>query len=370
MRIVVDARPADVQDIGSSVYCRSLLRALSARPHGHRYDLLHGPSRGAGSLGPGFHWVEVPGARLMDEGWEQLALPALLQEMKPDVYLSLTGVLPAVKTCPQVTIIHDAGVEDEPGFYESRLYGYLSRWLRAAAEQADLILTVSQHARARLQRAYGVALERIVVAPPAPDEIFWPQPESDERTEVLDAYSIESPYLVTVASLQPSKNVGAVLEAYRLAGGRAETGHRLVLVGAPGNAESGLRRQIDRLGLAGDVLLTGHVPRDHLPALYSAARCFLWTSLYEGFGLPPLEAMACGTPVISSNRSAMPEVLGEAALLVDPSQPDASASALRLVLSSGELHGRLRRAGLERAARFSWEQTAQQVLACLERVGG
>ena len=369
MLVAIDARLVSAQDMGSSVYCRSLLRALPACSGGHEYRLICGPSAGAKvRLGPGLRWVERPGARLMDEAWEQLSLPELLQELKPDVYLSLSSVLPAAKTCPQVTIIHDTAIEDEPGFYETGLFRYLGKWLRAAAAQAALILTVSHHAKGSIQRAYGVPPERVVVACPAADEIFWPIPENEERDDVLGAYGVEGLYLITVASLAPNKNVGAVLEAYHLAGARAGTGHALVLAGGAGSAEPGLRRQISQLGLGDDIVLTGHVPRDHLPSLYSAVTCFLWPSLYEGFGLPALEAMACGTPVVSSNRTAMPEVLAGAAILVDPCQPHAIASALKLVLSNEQLRQRLRQAGLRRAAQFSWQQTARQTVQCLERI--
>jgi len=369
MRIAIDARLVSARDIGSSVYCRSLLRALAAGSDGHEYALICMPlGDGRTQLGPRFHWVESPGARLMEEEWEQLALPALLQELRPDVYLSLTGVLPAVKACPQATIIHDAGVEEEPGFYATPLFRYLSKWLRAAAGQADLVITVSRHAAAGIQRAYGVPRERMIVASPAADDIFWPIPGDDERNEVLDSYGIDGPFLIAVAAMEPSKNLSAVLDAYRLAGGRAGTGHSLVLVGGAGNAEALLLRQIGRLGLADEVVLTGHVPREHLPALHSAATCFLWASLYEGFGLPPLEAMACGTPVVSSNRASMPEVLGDAAILVDPAQPAAMAAGLKLVLGSDQVRQRLRRAGLQQAAGYSWHQTAQTILAGMERV--
>jgi glycosyltransferase involved in cell wall biosynthesis len=368
MRIAIDARLVSARDMGSSVYCRSLLRALAARPDGDEYQLICTSSAGRGmELGAHCHWVESPGARLMDEEWEQLALPALLQELRPDAFLSLTGVLPAVKACPQATIIHDAGVEEEPGFYATPLFRYLSKWLRAAASQADLVITVSRHAAAGIQRAYGVPRERMIVASPAADDIFWPIPE-EERNEVLDGYEVAAPYLIAVAAMEPNRNLSGVLDAYQLAGGRAGTGLPLVLVGGAGAAEPSLLRQIATLGIADDVILAGYVRREHLPALYSAATCFLWASLYEGFGLPPLEAMACGTPVVSSNRTSMPEVLGEAAILVDPLQPAAMAAALKLLLSSDQLRQRLRRAGLQRAARYSWQQTAQTVLEGLERV--
>jgi glycosyltransferase involved in cell wall biosynthesis len=304
----------------------------------------------------------------MDERWEQLELPALIAEVRPDVYLSLTGVLPAVKTCAQVTVIHDAGVEEEPGFYPTSLWRYLTRWLRAAALQADRVVTVSQFARSGIERAYGIPAERTEVIPPAAEGMFQPVPDDDERRRLLSRYRMVEPYLITVAAAEPNKNLPAVLEAYRLAGGKRGTGHRLALAGGTGGAAPALQQTVRRLGLEDEVWLLGYVTRDHLPSLYSGATCFLWASLYEGFGLPPLEAMACGTPVISSERAAMPEVLGEAAMLVDPTDPRAMGDALGAVLSDRSLRERMREAGLERARSFSWHDSAARMLACLARV--
>ena len=369
MRIVIDARLLAARDIGSSVYCRSLLRALSRREDEHDYWLICQPGAGDSlGLDDRFRWVTLPEARLMDEPWEQLALPELLQQLSPDVYLGLSSVLPATKTCPQATIIHDAGVADEPGFYSTSLYRYLSTWLRAAAEQADLVFTVSHFSRARLQSAYGILASRVEVTCPAPDEMFWPRSEDEERDRVLRLYGLAGSYLVTVAAMEPNKNLTAILQAYRLAGARAGLGQPLVLAGSPGSAEAALSRQLDQLGLREDVVRTGYVPREHLPMLYSGATCFLWASLYEGFGLPPLEAMACGTPVISSNRAAMPEVLGEAAVMVDPAQPAAMASALTLLVENEQMRQRLRLAGLRRAAEFTWQRTAELTVDGLMRI--
>lgn len=368
MRIAVDARLLGTRDTGSAVYTRALLQAVARLSDPYECVLICGPGTGSGwQLDHRFTWLEAPEAALMDERWEQLDLPALIAEAGPDVYLSLTGVLPAVKTCAQVTVIHDTGVEDEPGFYATSLWHYLKRWLRAAALQADRVVTVSRFSNSGIERAYGVSSERIDVVSPAAEEIFQPVPDDGDRRRLLSRYGLEEPYVITVAASEPNKNLPAVLEAYRLAGGRTGTGCSLALAGGAGDAASALHQAIRRLGLEGDVQLLGYVPRDHLPVLYGGAACFLWASLYEGFGLPPLEAMACGTPVVSSDRAAMPEVLGEAAMLVDPTDPRAMSDALRAVLSDQPLRERLRAAGLERARCFSWETAAREMLVSLGR---
>jgi len=295
VRIAIDARLLEARDIGSAVYARAVLGALGRTPDRHEYLLICRPgARAVLGFAPQFEWVELEEARLMDERWEQLALPELLAGAEADVYFSLTSVLPAIKTSPQVTIIHDVGFEEEPGFYESSLRRYLSTWLRAAAQQADYVITVSEHSKAAISRVYGVPDDRILVAHPAPDHIFQPIQEQS-RKAVLDLYGLQEPYLLSVAVLEPNKNVKAILEGYQIAGGRAGLQRPLALVGAPGRAAPQLHRAIERLGLGEEVRILGYVPREHLPAIFSGASCFLWASLYEGFGLPPLEAMACGT---------------------------------------------------------------------------
>jgi glycosyltransferase involved in cell wall biosynthesis len=207
------------------------------------------------------------------------------------------------------------------------------------------------------------------VAPPAAEEIFFPQPER-ERRAVLARHGLAERYVLSVAALEANKNTMGALEAYRLAGGLPRLGGPLVLAGRTGAGEAGLRRALDAWDMEDQVRLLGHVPREDLPALYSAAACFVWPSLYEGFGLPPLEAMACGTPVISSGRDPMPQVLGGAALFVDPTRPDEMAEALLELAGDPHVADDLALKGQARAAHFSWEATAERVLACVEEAAG
>jgi len=183
----------------------------------------------------------------------------------------------------------------------------------------------------------------------------------------LKRYVIERPYILYVGSLEKRKNLPRLLEAYAYL---RETlpGWKLVIVGGRKWKSDPIYKAVQRLGLEPHVIFTGFVAEEDLPALYNGADLFVFPSLYEGFGLPVLEAMACGTPVVTSNTSSLPEVAGEAALLVAPTDVKAIAAAMQRVLSEPDLAAELRRRGLERASQFSWERTARETLAVYERV--
>jgi glycosyltransferase involved in cell wall biosynthesis len=195
------------------------------------------------------------------------------------------------------------------------------------------------------------------------------QLDPDAVAPALGRYGVEPPYILYVGSLEKRKNLPRLLQAYaRLR--QDLPGWKLVIVGARKWKSAPIFDTLSRLGLEPYVHFTGFVEEDDLPALYNGADLFCFPSLYEGFGLPVLEAMACGTPVVTSSTSSLPEVAGEAALLVDPYDVEAIAAAMRRVLSDPELAQDLRARGLARAAQFTWERTARETIAVYERVLG
>lgn len=270
--------------------------------------------------------------------------------------------------CPVVTTIHDLIPYVLPQTCTRR---YLERFLARMPEicaRSALILTVSRHTRRDLCRILGVAETKIVVIPEAPEPCYQPLPFSAANARAAESYGLTGPFLLYVGGFSPRKNLSALLSAYAVV--RRDLPDHPPLVLAGGLDPMGLRLQ-DRakdLGLAGEVLFPGFVPLEDLPYLYRAARLFVYPSLYEGFGLPPLEAMACGTPVIASRESSLPEVVGDAGLLVDPYDPDAMADALLHLASDQEARENLRRKGLRRAKEFSWRRTAVETLLAYEAV--
>jgi glycosyltransferase involved in cell wall biosynthesis len=262
----------------------------------------------------------------------------------------------------RVTTVHDLIPLRLPRLVPARHRWAVRLLLGAALRRAARVIAVSAVTREEIVARYRLPPGRVVVVPEAAAAHFTP-PSAAAVAVARSRYGLGRPYLLSVGLLEPKKNVAALLEAVarlRRAGGWDPT-TELVLVGAPGWGPDPGRRS-RALGLDGLVRFVGPVPDADLPALYGGALGFAFPSLWEGFGLPVLEAMACGTPVVASNRGALPEVTAGAALLAEPTPP-ALAEALAQLIADGALRERLRAAGLARAAQFSWERTARETLA-------
>jgi glycosyltransferase involved in cell wall biosynthesis len=249
----------------------------------------------------------------------------------------------------------------------------LSRWYlelstRWAARRATRLLAISQATANDLRTLYSVPAERIDVVYEGVDPGFRPCRERDAQAALRARYSLgDGPYLLAVGTLQPRKNLHGLLRAYRLLCDRRPDVPGLVLAGRPGWGEAALETTLARLGLRDRVKRPGFVAEHDLPALYSGALLYLQPSLYEGFGLTVLEAMACGTAVIASNSSSLPEVVGGAGLLVDATQPRTLADAIDQLLDSPIRRAELAAAGRRRSASFTWERCARGTLASLRR---
>ncbi|CCF83155.1 Glycosyltransferase [Nitrolancea hollandica Lb] len=233
---------------------------------------------------------------------------------------------------------------------------YIPRTLRFV----DQVVTVSEASRRDIQRYYGMPASKIRVIPNGVSPAFTPVPPT-AVAGVLRRYAVPQSYILTVGALQARKNLETLFAAYRVLRCKGLP-HRLVVTGRKAWKAAGIFTSLQQLGLEEDVILTGYVADEDLPALYSGAAAFAFPSLYEGFGLPPLEAMACGTPVVTSNRSSLPEVVGTAGLTVEPSDVRGFASALERLLTDAALHEACRERGLARASRFTWDAAAAEYL--------
>jgi len=213
------------------------------------------------------------------------------------------------------------------------------------------------------------APDRVVVVPLGVNSSFRPLDQAVAREVIQRKYGVADPFVLFVGALEPRKNVPTLLQAfdkYRQMYPRST--YRLVIVGRQGSAWPEIQRTVEYLSLTPDVVFLGHVPGEDLPLLYNAAELFAFPSMYEGFGLPVLEAMACGTPVLTTNVSSLPEVAGDAAILVDPTDGDALAMAMGQVLNDASLREGLSERGVERAQAFSWQRAAQSTLSVYEQV--
>ena len=299
--------------------------------------------------------------------WEQLILPWRLAG-RADLHHGLAFALPVGWPGRSVVTIFDLSFLRFPKMFNRGNRAYLNLSTRLAARRADRILTISEHCRREVIDLLGVPAARVVVTHCAADGRFQPRP-----TEEVEAFrrrkGLPDQFILYLGTLEPRKNVSALVRAYaQLRSSRPDT-PPLVLAGARGWLFEDIFQTIERLGLERQVLLPGFVPSDEQPLWYNAAAVFAYPSLYEGFGLPPLEAMACGTPVVVANATSLPEVVGQAGLLVDPSDDEALAAGLDSILLNGDLAASLRQAGLAQAARFSWDRLARETLAVYEEAG-
>jgi glycosyltransferase involved in cell wall biosynthesis len=280
-----------------------------------------------------------------------------------------TGAAPlGLTSARRVVTVHDV----IPYVYPqtcSRLDWLIYRfWLPLVVSRLDAIITVSAQSKSDIVKYLRVSPEAVIVIPEAASTNYRPL-SATACQPVLARYGIDFPYVLYVGSIEARKNLPRLLQAFAYLQGRLEH-WKLVVVGARRWKSSPVYETVRRLGLEQRVHFTGYVEEADLPALYSAASLFVFPSLYEGFGLPVLEAMACGTPVVTSNTSSLPEVAGDAALLVDPYDVAAIAKAVRRLLEDTALAADLRTRGLARAAQFNWERTARETIAVYERVLG
>lgn len=248
-------------------------------------------------------------------------------------------------------------------------HGKMNVWhhrfaLPAILSRAERIITISECSKRDIVKAYRVPEEKITVTMLAADECFTEFPAGIPGTAVS---SIPKPYILNVGTLEPRKNLDGLLRAFAAAR-KQGLEHTLVIAGAKGWGDSRLAQLVADLKLEASVMFTGFIADDDLPHLYAGADFFVYPSLYEGFGLPPLEAMACGVPIITSNVSSLPEVAGDAALLVDPHSETELANAILRLAGNSEIRHALRAKGLARAAEFSWERTVAETLAVYGQV--
>jgi glycosyltransferase involved in cell wall biosynthesis len=298
-----------------------------------------------------------------------LTLSAELRKHPVDV-LHVQFTAPPFCPCPVVVSIHDLSFEHLPQTFKRRSRTQLRLTVRHSARRAARILSLSQHTRRDIVETYGIDSNRIEAIPLAAPDHFSAVTDNSELQRVRHNYGIVGDYILSVGSIQPRKNLARLVKAYASLRGNcsAETLPKLVLVGKCAWLYDETLRTLNEMGVKDTVVLTGYVPETDLPALYSSALCFVYPSYFEGFGLPPLEAMKCGTPVIVGNRTSLPEVVGDAALKVDPFDVDAIASALGKLINDSELRKKLSQMGQERASTFTWRETARQTLRVYQEV--
>lgn len=372
MHIGIDAHAIGAQQGGNETYISNLITALAEIDQTNQYTLYLANERAAVQwrgrytnfavrlLPPPTPLIRVP-----------LALAFELRRRAVDV-LHVQYTAPPFCPVPVITTIHDLAFEHLPETFTRRGKAQLRLTVRRTARRAARIVTVSEFSRHDIIRTYRLPADKVVVTHNGVDPCFTPSPLSpDEGSAIRRHFGITRDYLLAVGSLQPRKNLVRLLRAYaRLRTTHPDITIQLVIVGRKLWLANEIMREINQQEWRRDVIVTGYVADSELPALYRSAMALVYPSLFEGFGLPPLEAMACGTPVITSNTSSLPEVTGDAALLIDPYDEQGLADALFRIVTDHPLRLRLRTAGLQRAQLFSWRGAAQTTLELYRAVAG
>ncbi len=366
MLIGIDAsRAALPRRTGTENYSLQLIRHLVQLDRRNRYRLYFNRPPPPRLFDPASH-VEVrviPLARL----WTHVRLSIEMLRQPPDLLFVPSHVLPLVRPPRTVVTVHDLGYRYHPKAHRPFDRWYLELTTRWHARVASQVLADSEATRRDLVRVYGADPARITVVYPGCDPAF--RPASEEQVAVVRRrYGLAGDYVLHVGTLQPRKNLGRLLAAFAALKPRSSDGVLLVLAGPPGTAARVLHEQAQTLGIAKRVRFLGYVPFENLPALMTGARVLAMPSLYEGFGLPVVEAMACGTPVVCANRSSLPEVAGDAALLVDPLDVHAWTDALEKALWDEALRAELRERGFRQAGKFTWEEAARRTLEAFRKL--
>jgi glycosyltransferase involved in cell wall biosynthesis len=371
LRIAIDAHSVGTGLGGNETYASNLIEALADIDSTNHYTLYvttreakerfsdRWPNFTVRSTRPHTPLIRVP-----------LTLSAEIRRRPVDV-LHVQYTAPPLVPCPVVATIHDLAFEHLPETFKRRSWMQMRMTVRHTAKTAAHIITGSEFSRQDIIETYKISPSRITVTPGAAPAVFAPAKEA-EIERVRRAYGIDDEYVLAVGSIQPRKNLVRLMAAYahlRRRSGQAKL-PQLVLVGKCAWLYNETLRSIDELELQKSVTLTGYVPETDLPGLYSGALCFVYPSYFEGFGLPPLEAMKCGAAVIVGNKTSLPEVVGDAAVLVDPFDVNAISTAIERVITDSPLRAALQAKSLERAKLFDWRETARQTLAVYEKVAG
>jgi len=374
LRIGIDYTAGISQGAGIGRYTRGFVRSLAKLDPRNQYVLFHASPRGkviAGAMidAPNFHRCGVHlSERTLAILWHRLRVPLPINVFTGhvDLFHAPDYTLPPVRRAAAVVTVHDLSFLLYPECADHGLRAYLERAVLSSVGRADFVVVDSLSTRNDLICLLDVPPTKVAVVYPGLDERFHPLAGDPALAEVKARWGLERPFILNVGTLEPRKNQARLIQAYALLKERTSFPHQLVIAGGRGWLCEDIFRRVNELGLKRDIHFLGYTAEDDLPALYSLADLFVFPSLYEGFGLPPLEAMACGTPVVVSNSSSLPEVVGDAAIQVRPVDTDALATALEQALGDHVLRQELRAKGLARARLFTWEAAAQQLLGIYE----
>jgi glycosyltransferase involved in cell wall biosynthesis len=376
MKIAIDIRR--MTEFGIGTYTRNVVRTLGRLDRENKYFLIGSPEKvkEIGSLPGNFHTVPLLEPDTTTKGYFEFRI--ILKRLECDlVHIPHLFWLPRALPCPYVMTVHDllehmSRAKGRSGMRRALYYQLTRRVLKGAAR----IFAVSQFSKSEIEKLFGLPSKQIEVVYNAIDERFLHGHATDaDRQLIAERYLVTYPFLLYAGRISPHKNLVRIIEAFSALRGELEKEGKLpdlklIIIGDDLSGHPDLRRTVIRGGVQNEVRFLGFVPIEILRIFYDVANVFLFPSLYEGFGLPPLEAMAHGTPVVTSNTSSLPEVVGNAAVLVNPENVFEIMRATHRVLIDQSLREKLRQRGYEQAKKFSWDSSVRRILKVYAELGG
>ena len=368
MRIGIMLRHLKDQRGGIGTYTRNIVNQLVKNDRNNQYFFLYKDKDLIGSYAhyPNVEEVVVNGSTKLI--WDQVAVPRIAKSKKIDLIFNPKSSIPLTAPCKKVLVLHGADWFVFPQNYNlfDRFYHKMSGQLYC--EHASAIISVSEDATKRILENTRINPEKIKTIYHGVSKHFRPIENREELEKIRNKYKLPEHFALFVGQIYPMKNVGGIIEAFFRLSRRIQ--HKLVIVGKPELKYKKELALIDKYNLRDEITRTGWIPDEDLPAFYNLAELFIFPSLYEGFGIPLLEAMACGCPIVTSNRGATREVVGDAAILVDPRDPEGIATAMYDVLTHKELRQDLIERGFKRVGNFSWEKHCFETLVLFESLNG
>lgn len=373
MRVLYDAQQLSEQMTGVGYYSDHVLRSMLKLDKAHDWLLLCHRSNAdyVGKISaacPRAGTVVLREPISLDYRVQQEMLRRLIPDQKVGIYFSPSFLSAPKEACPTISVVHDATYVLYPEFQPPGVADYLHRCVDNTCRNASRIVTLSENSKRDIARFYQYPRDRIHAIPLAPDSGFFQRHSEEEVKAVKRKYDLPDRYILAVNMGNPKKNAAGLFNAYARVSEELRSELRLVIVGEWSAGALDLPKLADEVGIADEVRLTGHVPREDLYCIYAGAALFCFPSLHEGFGLPVQEAMASGVPVICSNAASLPEVAGDAAVLLGPTDESGWTSAIERLLTSEETRTDLSERGKSWASQFSWQRTGRATLAVLEKV--
>jgi glycosyltransferase involved in cell wall biosynthesis len=372
MRIGLNAQIVSRANAGVATYASNVIRDLMLLESRHEFyvfgsqEFLSDLDSPRVKLLPTSTRVKGSWRRIL---WEQSVLPIKARRHGVEMmyYPDHTGPL-IKKTCPVVITIHDLAYLAEPQTFAMKNRMYKSFAVRRSARLADKIIVVSEATKKECLRWLDIPESKLCVIYNGIDACFRRIEDHDTLETTRKKFALPKKFILFVGTLEPRKNVSGLIQAYAALKKKQRLEHDLVIVGGKGWLYSEIFATVHNLALTNEVKFLGYVAQDDVVALYNLAEVFVYPSIYEGFGFPPLEAMACGCPVVTSNRSSLPEVVGDAAMLVDCRDPNALADGIYRVASDENCRSHLKEKGMERVKLFDWQKAARQILQVFDEV--